>query len=189
VTIEVVPTEIVIVQHAECVRAPGDSELTERGLEQAVTIARVLAESRCDGLWSSPLRRARETANIIGAHCGLTPVVDERLRERVNWDGTRPFDGFLADWQRASNDRTWTPPGGDSSQATGARMRAALDDIASQAVTRALVVSHGGATLDLVRDLAGDEAARPFADGIPNCALTTIVRDDDWRVVAVAARP
>jgi broad specificity phosphatase PhoE len=184
-----VTTEIVIVQHAEKVRGPGDVELTERGLEQAITVARILAQSSWDGLRSSPLRRAHETANIIGAHCGLMPVIDDRLRERMEWDGARPFDEFLADWERASSDRGWTPPGGDSSQATSDRMRAALDDIADQGVARALVVSHGGATVDLVRDLAGDDVARPFEEGIPNCALTTLIHDGAWHVVTIAARP
>jgi len=182
-----VTTEIVIVQHAECVRAP-DASLNENGRAHAATIAGVLAEAPWDGIWSSPLRRARETADIIGTACGIDVALDDRLRERMDWDGTRPFEEFLADWRRATTERTWTPPGGDSSHTTGARIRAALDDIASdERVYRALVVSHGGATLDLVRDLVGDEAAQPFADGIPNCALTTVVRDGNWRVVAVAA--
>ena len=50
---------------------------------------------------------------------------------------------------------------------------------------RALVVSHGGATVDLVRDLAGDDRVALYMDGIPNCALTTLVHDGAWRVVAI----
>lgn len=48
------------------------------------------------------------------------------------------------------------------------------------------VVSHGGATIDLLRTLAADAALPPglLAEGVPACAITTL---DDMRVVAIAS--
>ena len=42
------------------------------------------------------MRRARETAEGIASVTGLTVRYDARLRERLNWDGSLPFDAFMA---------------------------------------------------------------------------------------------
>ncbi|MGK2948889.1 MAG: phosphoglycerate mutase family protein, partial [Acidimicrobiales bacterium] len=55
--------EVLVVQHGEKVRAAGDPGLTKLGHQQAATVAAWLSEGRGDiaSIWSSPLRRARET--------------------------------------------------------------------------------------------------------------------------------
>jgi broad specificity phosphatase PhoE len=47
-------------------------------------------------LYTSPMRRAWETAECVASVTGLAAQCDARLRERLNWDGSRPFDAFLA---------------------------------------------------------------------------------------------
>ncbi|HXC23942.1 MAG TPA: histidine phosphatase family protein, partial [Solirubrobacteraceae bacterium] len=54
------------------------------GREQAVDLAERAAKGTGDGipfvaLWSSPLLRARETADIVAARLGLEPREDPRL--------------------------------------------------------------------------------------------------------------
>jgi hypothetical protein len=46
------------------------------------------------------------------------------LRERLNWDRTQTFDSFVADWDRSTRDRDFTPSNGESSRSAGERMRA-----------------------------------------------------------------
>ncbi len=183
--------EVVLVQHAEKEVAPGDPGLTAVGRLQAERVAANLAVSPWDLLVCSPMRRARETAEIVGSACGIAPVIDERLRERMNW-GDAPFAqtavDFAADWAHATRDRFWSPPSGDSSNATAARVVEALDEIvARDHVRRALVVTHGGATVDLLRTIVGDaqlRSAAPVAteEGIPNCGLTPLVHEERWHV-------
>jgi 2,3-bisphosphoglycerate-dependent phosphoglycerate mutase/probable phosphoglycerate mutase len=144
----------------------------------------------------SPLRRALQTAKIIGAAGGLEPVVDDRLRERMNW-GDAPFeqslDAFLADWAHATRDRAWIPPSGDSSNATAARFLELLDEIVTQGqARRVLIVAHGGATIDLLRTLFGDatvraKAAHVIDEGLPACSLTVVVHDTDWQLERIGA--
>ena len=64
-------------------RAQGhaDISLDETGHAQARAVAPVLATFEPVLLWSSDLARARETAAYVGETCGLTPVLDPRLRE------------------------------------------------------------------------------------------------------------
>jgi broad specificity phosphatase PhoE len=47
---------------------------------------------------------ARETADYIAAVTGLAVQPDARLRERLNWDGSLPFDAFLGQWARTMCD-------------------------------------------------------------------------------------
>ncbi len=60
--------------------------LTKTGLEQAARAAESLSSlGDIDGFYSSPVLRARQTAEVIGKEIGMDAVVDERLRER--WFG------------------------------------------------------------------------------------------------------
>ena len=72
-------------------------------------------------------------------------------------------------------------------------MLEAIDGIAdAHPEAMAVVVTHGGAMVDLLRTLFGDEAivaARPslLADGVPPCALTTLSRvGAAWRADRIA---
>lgn len=178
-------TVIYVVQHGDKVRSPGDPGLTELGQDQAAAAARWLSGTGLRALFSSPLRRARETAAAIAAVTGLPVQLDDRLRERLNWDGTQTFDAFLADWDRSTRDRDYVLGNGESSRSAGERMRAFVAGL-SGGTGPVAVVSHGGATTDLLRTLAGDAALPPglLSDGIPPCAITTL---DDMRVVAIAS--
>ncbi len=187
--------EVVLVQHADKQRVPGDPDLTELGVQQAHAVATQLASSAWDALVSSPLRRALHTAEIIGDACGLVPRIDDRLRERMSWgDAPEPqtFAAFLADWRRAARDRAWTPPSGHSSHDTGRRVGALLDELATADRWRLIAVTHGGATVDGLRTLLGDAAVERLApgcidDGIPSCALTRLRHDGGrWIVDSLA---
>src|SRR5258708_1388577 len=70
-----------LVRHAEA--APGEPDelrpLTPAGRAVARDLGERLADERPDAVISSPLLRARETAEQIARAAGLTPAADERL--------------------------------------------------------------------------------------------------------------
>ncbi|MDN3242021.1 histidine phosphatase family protein [Glycomyces tritici] len=180
---------VYIVQHGEKERVPGDPGLTARGREQAALAAewlrdRALPDGGLRAVYASPLLRARQTAEAVATVTGLPVRIDARVAERMNWDGSVPFERFAEDWARTSADRDFVPAVGDSSRASGARFAAFLQEREGEDGSVA-VACHGGVTVDLLRTLVGD-AALPEAllsDGVPSGAITII---DGLRPVAIA---
>lgn len=189
--------ELLVVQHGEKVRAAGDPALTETGVRQAAAVAAWLRRTapRPSSVWASPLKRAQQTAGPIAIAFGVAVQTDARLRERMNWvDGSEiSLGGFLAEWQRASEDRMYRPPVGDSSSDAAERFIAVLVDIGrTVSEGTVVVVAHGGVTVDSLRTLTGDAAvnrAGPdlIENGVPCCAITRLRVDGE--VVSVDAYP
>ena len=80
-----------VVRHAEA--APGDPDelraLTGAGRAAARALGDRLAEHELDAVLSSPLLRARETADAIARAAGLVAEPDERLAPGADADGVR----------------------------------------------------------------------------------------------------
>jgi broad specificity phosphatase PhoE len=114
-------------------------------------------------VFTSPLRRATETAEVLGGVLGLTPVVDVRLRERMNWgdvDG-QSFEEFVELWNRCCDDREFCPPGGDSSAGAGRRVEAFVRSIAGEGVVGEVVaVCHGGVIADFLLNVFSEAELR-----------------------------
>jgi broad specificity phosphatase PhoE len=172
-----------IVQHAEKQRSPGDPGLTVLGVQQALATARWMGSGeRASAVWSSPMRRAMETASPIAEKFGVALRIDPRLRERMNWDDPRveSIEDFLDEWRATSRDRSYLPRNGDSSRQAASRFLAVLAEIAADcSAGRAIVVTHGGVTTDLLRDLLGDAGLRSrspslIEEGVPCCGVTTL---------------
>jgi broad specificity phosphatase PhoE len=199
-------SEVWIVQHAEKEREaanPADPGLTEKGWEQARRTAAYLAETgRFDLICSSPLLRTRQTAKAISERLGLPVRLDERLRERMNWGegpegaARQTVEEFLREWERATKERDYVPTPGDSSRAAGERFRMVLEELETDVgeggisavgsgatERRALLVSHGGVTVDLLRSLFGDDVVRAAVPGateggMPSCGITRLGRGE-----------
>jgi broad specificity phosphatase PhoE len=87
---------LLLIRHAESSwnatgrwQGHGDPPLSDRGRAQANALARELASETIDVLVSSDLRRAAETAAIVGQARGLQPELNPRLRELDlgDWEG------------------------------------------------------------------------------------------------------
>jgi broad specificity phosphatase PhoE len=185
-----VASRILVVQHGDKERTAGDPGLTDLGRTKAQATAEWLSSAEeVARVVASPMRRAVETARPIAAALGLDVTIDQRLRERMNWEGTdQTLEEFLAEWQRASEDRSFVPQSGDSSEQAADRFLAALEELAGSGDEGAIVVvAHGGITVDAIRTVLGDrplEAQQPalIAEGVPPCAIT-VFRPDERRWV------
>ena len=66
-----------------------DTELTDLGRQQMADVGRWLQAESIDKLVTSPLKRAKESADIVAEACGLHSQIDHRLTELHlgNWEG------------------------------------------------------------------------------------------------------
>lgn len=163
----------------EPIRVQGftDTPLNDTGRRQAAELAERVVPLGIASLWSSDLSRARETADIVGAHIGLEPQLDPRLREanRGEWEGhlfidiEREQPERYAAWRRAGEQFSF--PAGESLRDQLDRVTAALDDVRTAGELPALVVCHGGSIRAALcaRDPRGLDAFHDFE--VPNVAL------------------
>ncbi len=114
-----------------------DNELDEVGVQQADQIAAALSrgDHRPDRIVSSPLLRARQTADATSELLGLEMSIDERWSELDygEWDGI-PISEVRAEmWGQWRADPGFTLPGGESLAALNVRVAAACDVVAAEA--------------------------------------------------------
>lgn len=109
--------------------------LSEEGKALALSKSNVL--SNVDRCFSSPYRRAVETAELIVDH----PFIVEELHERTIGDAKEDF------WLKQYEDYDFHNPGGESLNQVRTRMKMAVDSIVCQMEEgeTALVVSHATA--------------------------------------------
>jgi broad specificity phosphatase PhoE len=185
-------TTIVMVRHGETdwnrdnrFQGHADPALNDTGRAQAMTLACGIGNGRFGALYTSPLRRALETAAILGAQLGLEPIREPALMEVDvgSWSGltrTEVGERFPAGYAR------WLEYGhgwddGETYEDLGARVVAGLLAIADRHDgVEVLAVTHGGPIRSALA-AAGHvpfEDARRSIDVIGNCAVVRLaVRD------------
>ncbi len=143
-------TDLYLVRHGETdwnrqrrIQGLTDIPLNETGREQARATGMLLTRRRWDGIYASPLSRARETAEIIAAEVGLPePALIDALVER-NYGATEGLDWLQVETQYPHGTAA---PGRESREQVAARVIPALRELAAAHPGEALlVVSHGGA--------------------------------------------
>ena len=161
-------TTILLARHGETdwnrenrFQGHADPPLNETGRAQAAELAAALVAEPLAAVYSSPLRRAFETAQILAAPHGLEPVPVDALREVHvgSWEGlTRAeieerFPEQFARW--LNYEQGWED--GESYEEMSRRVIAALLELAAaHEGKRILAVSHGGPV----------RAAYALADGV-----------------------
>jgi broad specificity phosphatase PhoE len=166
--------------------------LSQHGRKQVQRLANYIRNIGISALYTSDLRRALETAQLLVEKLGFEPIIDERLRERHigGWQGlTRAemeswypneYKLFLADPEN------FQVPGGESRGEIRRRMRAAFDNILKQNKGETVgVISHSTVINALLSEIIPD--VKFGSVDVSNSSVTTIARNDDgqWLLVAV----
>ncbi len=146
-----------------------DVALNATGRSQARAAVQQLAHSGIDAIWSSPLQRARATAQCVAETLGLPICVVAQLAER-NW-------GELEGKPRESRIAGMTPPGGESIEAFRDRTLAGLRQIRASRLP--LIVAHSGT----FRVLSEWLQIPPRSTAIENCVpLRFWFEAGSWRI-------
>jgi len=134
-----------------------DIELNARGREQAVAAATLVRALAVDAIYSSPLKRARQTADCVALALGLPVVEVPAIAERGFGELEGKPRGLLV--------RGATPAGGESLEDFTARVLAGFSGIAGS--EHPLIVAHSGVFRVLCRALAITAPAAPIDNALP----------------------
>jgi probable phosphoglycerate mutase len=155
-----------------------DIPLNDTGRQQAREAVELLASSEWDAIVSSPLSRARETAQIIADGLGieLGPAYDLLIERDYGQGEGATAEDIAQKWP----DKKF--PGLESEASVGDRGVRALEQIAADyGDARVIIVAHGTLIRVTLQELAG----HPF-ESIHNAAISTVEREgDSWRVLTV----
>jgi broad specificity phosphatase PhoE len=126
-----------------------DPPLSDLGLQQARELADAARTAGIVRLWSSPLRRAYDTAEIVSAVTGAPISVNDALVEsdRGDWEGRPVAELRRLEPERfaafEAADEAFAFPGGESLADQIVRTEIALDRVAG-GPQPALIVAHVG---------------------------------------------
>ncbi|MFZ6002507.1 MAG: histidine phosphatase family protein [Actinomycetota bacterium] len=139
--------ELLLIRHALPVRidegavdGPADPALAELGHLQATALADWLASEQIDAIWSSPMRRALETAAPLAARLALEVTVDEGLAEYDK----HSLSYIPIEELKAANDPRWNQLPERPEEFAAEVVEAVERVIAAHPRQRVAVVCHGG---------------------------------------------
>ena len=184
-----VPTTIYFVRHGETILTPTrkfsgtgelDPELTADGLAQAERVAGEVAKLEPHILISSPLKRARQTADAIARATGL-PVVDDTDWYELSfgtWDG-KSIEEVKAetpeDYQAWLNSSSYRPGGGESYDEAAERIDAAMEKVLHlYPGKKVVVVTHNGVIKSAANLAVGGPNDGVFHMDATPCSISSI---------------
>ncbi|HEY6118297.1 MAG TPA: histidine phosphatase family protein [Candidatus Dormibacteraeota bacterium] len=195
------PTRLVLVRHGQStwnrehrIQGQLDPPLSDEGRRQAALLsARLLARlggRRFAGFYASDLRRAFETAEVIGAALGQAPQPSEGLREIFlgEWEGLRTeeiAERFPEAWASWVEEPDWDcVPGGEGAAAFEARVGSAIEQVLERHPQGdVLMVTHGGVIQIALHRIVGRPSRGLFPFKIQNTSITVIERRDGRMVI------
>lgn len=162
-----------------------DFPLSEEGRQQARSVGRALAGEPFEAIYSSPLGRAFETAEIIARESnfpgeiapveglterrgGLLEGTTHAEREERNPELTKKFLGL-------PEEERWTLVGAETDEEILGRFEEAISDVRTRHApgARIVVVSHGGVMRAFLRDRFGPEILSG-TERAPNASITRV---------------
>jgi len=147
---------IITIQHTQSVHHTNgmigswtDWDLTNLGKEQAnnigIKLKGELSKDSVYVMYSSDLKRAKQTAEIVGEHLNLKPIINEALRERNLGSAVGKSVQWLREnqtaWEKTIDDRCI--PDVESRRETWNRLEPFYNYLISSDDENIIIVSHG----------------------------------------------
>ncbi len=167
-----------------------DTQLTEKGLQQAKRLALRLKDRKFDYIYSSPLERALNTARAVNEYHNLKIRTVDNIKEIHfgDWENLsgeeleKLYPDYIERWGKGC--ATYSAPGGESLEAAYARINPWFEGlIKDNPKGNILVVSHAGAIRAIISHLVGRgiEGHRNYM--VKNCSISTINVCDGFPVL------
>ncbi|MDY6892259.1 MAG: histidine phosphatase family protein [Chloroflexota bacterium] len=190
-------TRFILVRHGqtewnrvERFRGRADLSLDETGLRQALAAALKLKDCDIAAIYSSPLKRARETASVIARQLGIPVTLEEGLIDIDfgSWQGLSPEEAAQQDkalyskWLEYPHQVRF--PQGESLEDVRQRVVAAVEHIAAEHSNRTVIlVSHKVVCQTLLVAMLGLDNSHFWQVKQDVCAINTFELSDSFSTV------
>ena len=189
--------ELVLVRHGqtawnvgEVFRGRADIELNEMGRRQAQLLGEFLSVPAIEAIYSSPLKRALDTARAVAAHHKLDVRISEGLNDMDfgEWEGVQAdvvkqrFPEVYSAWSRTPEHAA--VPGGETLAAVKQRAVATVNDVVSRHAGRVVLVTHRVIAKITTLALLGLDESRFWNIAVDTCGVTTF-RIQDGRNILI----
>ncbi len=164
-----------------------DIPMNQTGLEQVKLAAQAIQAKDWDVVLTSPLTRAKQTAEIIATHVGFSEVIEQELLIERSFGEA---EGLSHEQWRAKYSNLDEIPGGESRQQLAARSQLLLDHVATEFKgKRVLAISHGALIRGLLAIASNNELPRD-GERLGNASLNIISHfESSWKVVNYSLDP
>jgi len=194
--------QIVLVRHGatdwnlehRC-QGSSDRDLSDVGLRQAEEIAARLRQETIHGIYSSDLKRARRTAEVISAHHSLPVIIEKSIRELdhghlegLTFNEIKQNHGeFLLRWR--SEPAELQVPGGERLADVAERAWQGLHQIVTrhEPSDTIVVVSHNFPIVGIVCRITGTHLNEYRNFHLDPCGVSRLNRNGDgsWQVTHI----
>jgi len=169
-------------------RGRAEVDLDEVGVEQAELLGKYLSDWKLEAIYSSPLKRALDTANIIARYQKVSVCIAEGLIDfdYGRWQSLpekevkRLYPAILNEWH--SNPHKVKMPGGESLEDVTGRAVELVNDVVARHQGNLLLVSHRVVIKVLICHLLGLDNSHFWNINQDVCGIT-IFDHADGRLV------
>ncbi len=184
-------TELILARHgetewnvAEIFRGRIDIELNETGIKQAALLAEYLGGLKIDAIYSSPLKRALKTAEIITGYHKIDVEITPGLIDfnYGKWQGLPhqevkdKYKELYAEW--ISSPERVEIPAGESLDEVRERATGVVDDVIAKYDGTVVLVSHSVVNKVLICALLGLDNAHFWNIRQDTCGITTFTYEN-----------
>lgn len=162
-----------------------DIPLNETGIAQAAELSTRLANTHLEVIYTSPLLRAKQTAQAVADKSNIQIITDDRLKERNNGvlqghivHGTDNPDEYQTDYNQLElflpvaqlNDNNWKPDGGESRTECWSRAQKAITEIVKNTPYDTIAISTHSVVMRGILNMVGKGDAK-----IGNCDYVKLI--------------
>jgi len=185
-------TEIILVRHGETewnvnevFRGSLDIELNQTGIKQAKLLAEYLSNLKIDAIYSSPLKRALATAEIIATYHKLNVEIAPGLIDfdYGKWQGLPhqevkdKYKKLYAEWIN-SPEKVKIPAGGSLNDVRK-RATGVVDNVIAKYEGTVILVSHRVVNKVLICALLGLDNSHFWNIRLDTCGITTFIYENE----------
>ena len=185
-------TEIILARHGETewnvgeiFRGTIDVELNETGIKQAELLAEYLSDLKIDAIYSSPLKRALKTAEMIAGYHKLNVEIAPGLTDLDygEWQGLPhqevkdKYKELYAEWIK--NPHQVKMPAGESLNEVRNRAIDVVDEVIAKYEGTVVLTSHRVVNKVLICALLGLDNSHFWNIKLDTCAITTFIYENE----------